>query len=220
MSDTELRFTLVPVEVRTNAGHKSIGGYAAKFGKLSENLGGFVERIDPAFFNKAKGDGWQGVVCRYNHKDEFLLGSSGSRTLRLQVDSVGLDYETDPPQSRRDVMELVERGDVSKSSFTFDQAQSEWGLSDQGYPMRTLVTGRLIDVAPCHAGIAAYKDTSVGLRSLAEHFNADFEEVRTLAAQNELKRFFIKTESAKKPLLAAAALLELQSKRHDPYEEV
>ena len=87
--------------------------------------------------------------------------------------------------------------------------------------MRTLVTGRLIDVAPCHAGIAAYKDTSAGLRSLAEHFSADFEEVRTLAEKNELKRFFIRTDggSARKPILAAAALLELQSKRHDPYEE-
>ena len=219
MADVEVRYTLVPVEMRTTAGHKSIGGYAAKFAKLSENLGGFVERIDPAFFNKAKGDGWQGVVCRYNHKDEFLLGSSGSRTLRLQVDSVGLDYEVDPPDSRKDVMELVSRGDVSKSSFTFDQAQSEWGLSDQGYPMRTLMTGRLVDVAPCHAGIAAYKDTSVGLRSLAEQFGADFEEVRTLAESNELRKFFIRTDpSTKKTVLAASAMLELQAKRHDPYE--
>src|SRR6266568_7800552 len=63
-AEVERRYTTVPVEIRTSEGRRSIGGYAAKFGALSNNLGGFVERIDPAFFNKARGDGWPSVVCR------------------------------------------------------------------------------------------------------------------------------------------------------------
>src|SRR5947209_1571469 len=125
------------------------------------------------------------------------------------------------PQSRQDVFELVERGDVGKSSFAFADAKSDWGLSNQGYPMRTLLTGRLVDVAPCHAGIAAYPDTTAGLRSLAEHFSADYEEVRTLADENDLRRFFVKTgtQIPKKGLLGALALAQLQARRHDPYED-
>ncbi|HYS28799.1 MAG TPA: HK97 family phage prohead protease [Candidatus Limnocylindria bacterium] len=219
-TEVERRYTELPVEVRTNGERRSIGGYAAKFGRFSQNLGGYVERIDPNFFNKSKGDGYPDVVARYNHRDDFLLGSTQGRTLRLQVDAQGLSYEVDPPQSRADVLELVQRGDVSKSSFAFDKAESEWALTDQGFPMRTLMTGRLIDVAPCHAGIAAYPDTTVGLRSLAEHFSADLEEVRTLAAQNELRRFFVRTDGgapATKRMLGAAALIALKS-RPDPLE--
>lgn len=222
MSEVERRYLEDVIEVRTTGERRSIGGYAAKFGKLSQNLGGFVERIDPAFFNKARGDGWPGVVCRYNHRDDYLLGSAQGRTLRLSVDAIGLNYEVDPPQSRRDVLELVERGDVTKSSFAFDSAQSDWGLSEQSYPMRTLVTGRIIDVAPCHAGIAAYPDTTVGLRSLAEHFEAEFEEVRTLAAENELRKFFVRTDgklAPKKTLTGAQALIALNS-RPDPLLEI
>ncbi len=226
MSEVEQRYTLIPVEIRTTNGKKAIGGYAAKFNKISQNLGGFVERIDPGFFNKARGDGWQDVVCRYNHRDDFLLGSTGGRTLTLAVDEIGLSYKCETPQSRSDVYELVERGDVNKSSFTFGPrslVQDDWGLSDQGYPMRTLLSAPLVDVAPCHAGIAAYSDTSVGLRSLAAHFEANFDEVRTLAEQNELRRFFVRTDGGggpKKLVYAQAAMLELQKKRHDPWEEV
>jgi phage head maturation protease len=48
VTDTERRFTPGQVEVRAAATEKrTIGGYAAKFGKPSQNLGGFVERIAP-----------------------------------------------------------------------------------------------------------------------------------------------------------------------------
>ena len=45
MSDAERRYTSVAVEVRTGTDKQVIGGYAAKFDRHSQNLGGFVERI-------------------------------------------------------------------------------------------------------------------------------------------------------------------------------
>jgi HK97 family phage prohead protease len=192
MSDAERRFTSVRVEVRAGSDKPTIGGYAAKFMRMSQNLGGFVEQIDRGFFNKSRGDGWPGVVARYNHDDNMLLGTSGAGTLRLSLDEIGLGYDIDMPSSRGDVYELVQRGDVRQSSFAFVAFEDDWTTTDQGFPLRTLVSGRLIDVAPVNT--PAYEDTSVGLRSLAEKFDAPLEEVRSLAEANELIKFFKRTD--------------------------
>jgi HK97 family phage prohead protease len=194
MSDAERRFTSVPVEIRAGSDKKlAIGGYAAKFNRMSQNLGGFVERIDTRFFNKSHGDGWPSVLARHNHDDNMLLGTTGAGTLRLALDEIGLDYTVDLPQTRMDVYELVQRQDVRQSSFAFIAFEDDWATSDQGFPLRTLVSGRLIDVASVNT--PAYEDTSTGLRSLAKKFDADLEEVRSLAAQNELTKFFKRTDA-------------------------
>lgn len=193
MSDAERRFTSVPVEVRAGADKLTIGGYAAKFERMSQNLGGFVEIIDRSFFNKSRGDGWPGVLARYNHDDNMLLGTTGAGTLRLSLDEIGLDYAIDMPAARSDVYELVQRQDVRQSSFAFIAYEDDWTTSDQGFPLRRLVSGRLMDVAPVNT--PAYEDTSVGLRSLAAKFDAPLEEVRSLAAQNELTKFFTRTDT-------------------------
>lgn len=214
MSDAERRFTSVPVEIRA-ASDKSmtIGGYAAKFDRMSQNLGGFVERIAPSFFNKSRGDGWPDVLARHNHDDNMLLGTTGAGTLRLGIDEVGLDYQVDLPSSRADVYELVQRGDVRKSSFAFVAFEDDWGTTDQGFPLRTLVSGRLIDVASVNS--PAYLDTETGLRSLAKKFDAPLEEVRKLAEADSLTKFFARTDvdggapAARRS--AAAALARVQS---------
>ncbi|MFI5755628.1 HK97 family phage prohead protease [Streptomyces sp. NPDC051569] len=187
MSDAERRFTRGLVEVREDGGQRTIGGYAAKFNKLSRNLGGFVERIDPGFFAKSEGDGWPEAMARYNHDDNMLLGTSGAGTLRLAVDGTGLDYSVDVPQARADVYELVQRGDVQRSSFAFYTFEDDWGMTGQDFPVRTLLSGQLVDVAPVNS--PAYLDTSTGLRSLAERSGADLAEVRTAAGEGDLKRF-------------------------------
>lgn len=80
--------------------------------------------------------------------------------------------------------------------------------------MRTLISGRLMDVAPVNT--PAYEDTSVGARSvdaalesLARKFDADLAEVRTLAASDELTKFFKRTDGgtveAKRSAQAALA---------------
>lgn len=187
MDSVERRYTRGLVEVRAaEESRRVIGGYAAKFNRLSRNLGGFVERIDPRFFNKSAGDGWPDVMARYNHDDNMLLGTSAAGTLRLRIDDVGLVYEVDLPQHRSDVYELVARGDVRQSSFAFVAYEDDWGETEDGYPVRTLVSGRLVDVAPVNT--PAYPDTSTGLRSLAERVGADLEEVRRLAEAGELGR--------------------------------
>lgn len=200
MTDAERRFTSVAVEIRAGSDNqRTIGGYAAKFDRMSQNLGGFVERIAPGFFNKSRGDGWPGVLARYNHDDNMVLGTIGGGTLRLSVDEVGLLYDVDLPSARADVFELVQRGDVRQSSFAFGTYEDDWATSDQGFPMRTLVSGRLYDVAPVNT--PAYEDTSVGARSidgalesLAKKFEADVAEVRSMAQAGDLVKFFRRSD--------------------------
>lgn len=219
VSATERRFTAVPVELRAK-GEMRIGGYAAMFDRLSQNLGGFVERVAPTFFNKSRGDGWPDVMARYNHDDNMLLGTTGGGTLRLRLDETGLDYEVDLPAARADIAELVSRGDVRKSSFAFRVFEDDWTVTDQGFPMRTLISGQLVDVAPVNS--PAYLDTTAGLRSLAEKCHVDIEEIRSAAATDDLRRFLVKTGKApaapKAPnTLAAAARMQLLARQQDPW---
>lgn len=189
-----------PVALRA-ARSRTIGGYGAIFNRTSENLGGFVEQVDPTAFNKTRGDGWNNVVCRFNHSDDQLLGRTGSGTLRLATDNTGLSYDVDLPECRSDVLELVTRGDVANSSFAFQCFEDSWATTDNGYPMRTLIAVRLIDVAPVvqpaysQASVGLRSQSIVGLASLAKHFDADLDDVVQLAQADELRRLFSRTDT-------------------------
>ncbi|HRD59373.1 HK97 family phage prohead protease [uncultured Nocardioides sp.] len=201
MTDAERRFTAVRVEVRAAEQSRTIGGYAALFDSPSQNLGGFREFIAPGAFNRAASRNWPGggtgVMARYNHDDNLLLGNTDSGTLRLSVDETGLRYDVDVPTTGNaaGIYELVQRGDVRSSSFAFMTDDDEWSTDDSGFPVRTLRQVQLIDVAPVNT--PAYLDTSVGLRSLAKKFDAEFEEVRSLADKNELVKFFKRSDGSK-----------------------
>lgn len=185
MSDLERRMTRGVVEARAGEDNAArIGGYAAKFRTLSQNLGGFVETIERGFFDASRDEGYRGVMARYNH--ELLLGTTAAGSLRLSIDDTGLDYETDlldDAESLR-VHKLVQRGDVHQSSFAFYTIEDEWSMTEQGFPLRTLLRGKLVDVAPVDS--PAYLDTSTGLRSLADKKELDLVEVRALADAGEL----------------------------------
>lgn len=215
MSEVERRYTLVPVELRARGDKRTIGGYAAVFNSPSQNLGGFVEVVERSFFNKSRSDGWPDVLARYNHDDNMLLGTTGGGTLRLDVDDNGLLYDVDPPAARADIVELVERGDVRKSSFAFRTFEDDWTMTDQGFPQRTLLSGQLVDVAPVN--MPAYQATSVAMRSalhsLAQKMEAPIDDVIRIASENELRKFFVRTDgAAAKPVWGAMALAEHKAK--------
>lgn|GEM_PF-2112058 len=205
MAEIEHLALKAPVEQRGQrgrSGSRTIGGYAAKFSQMSQNLGGFIEQIDPVFFNGSRGDGWPNVIARYNHDDMSLLGTTAAGTLRLNLDTAGLLYEVDLPSSRADVYELVGRGDVRQSSFAFIATEDNWSNTDQGIPLRTLISGRLIDVAPVNT--PAYQDSTVGLRSLAKHVNAPLEDVLQLAQRNDLRKLLTRSDVPTPPKRSSA----------------
>lgn len=220
MRELERRYTKAPAEIRATDGGKKIGGYAAMFRKESTNLGGFVEDIDPTAFNKSRGDGWPDVMARYNHDDNMLLGTVAAETLSLDIDDTGLAYEVTPPSTRADVLELVARGDVQKSSFAFRVIEDDWSQTSQGFPKRTLLRVQLVDVAPVN--VPAYPDTTAGLRSLARAMDAPYDDVRELAERDELRKLFVRTDQPAAPVEPSGttpqqARVKLLALRNSPY---
>jgi HK97 family phage prohead protease len=109
-------------EIRANkTGDKmTVSGYAARYNTLSNDLGGFKERIAPGAFDRilaSKPD----VVALFNHDMNSVLGRTTSGTLRLNADNVGLAFELDLPNTTvgRDTYESVKRGDLNGCSFAF-----------------------------------------------------------------------------------------------------
>jgi len=106
--------------VAAEGGSVKIVGHAAKFDQLSEDLGGFRERIAPGAFAKTIQSA--DIRALWNHDANIVLGRNKSGTLRLSEDSAGLAYEVDSPDTQlvRDmVLAPISRGDVNQCSFGF-----------------------------------------------------------------------------------------------------
>lgn len=181
----ERRTLTEPVEFRSEGDHIVAYGYAAVFGKRSQNLGGFVETVDPRAFNKTVKEA--DVVALRNHDPHALLGRVSAGTLRLEVREQGLWYEVDLPDTTegRDTAVLLERRDIIGSSFGFRTIEDDWSLTEDGFPLRTLKQVALRDVGP--VTFPAYSDTEAALRSLAESRSLDLDDLVERARKNELR---------------------------------
>lgn len=150
--------------IASEGGGQKIAGHAAKFDVLSEDLGGFRERIAPGAF--AKSIQSADVRALWNHDANIVLGRNKSGTLRLSEDSAGLYYEVDVPDTQliRDmVLAPIARGDVNQCSFGFYTLSDKWAKVDGDW-VRTLLEVELFDVSP--VTYPAYPATDVAVRSL------------------------------------------------------
>ncbi len=168
MKQKETRFILqAELRVMSTVGQPTkIAGHAAKFDSLSEDLGGFRERIAPGAF--AKTITTADVRALWNHDANIVLGRNKAGTLRLSEDSAGLAFEVDMPDTQlvRDmVMAPIARGDVNQCSFGFYTVNDKWAKVD-GEWIRTLLECDLVDVSP--VTYPAYPSTDVAARSLQE----------------------------------------------------
>ena len=152
-------------------GPRQIGGYAAVFydgspGTEFELWPDTFERIMPGAFDEALARP-DDVRARVNHDSNQILGRTSAGTLRLSVDSKGLRYEIDLPDTTagRDVFESVQRGDIDSSSFAFVNAQETWARDRDGngsdIEIREVHSLELRDVAP--VGFPAYEGTTAGV---------------------------------------------------------
>lgn len=196
----ERRYWTQPVEVRGEGDGSVIGGYAAVFNRYSQNLGGYVERIDPGAFDRDLADAE--VLCLFNHRDDHVLGRTGVN-LALVVDGTGLDYRCTPfmeDPTAQSVVAKVRNGLVTQSSFGFYCLEDDWSMTEQGFPLRTVLRAALVDVSPVTR--PAYVDTTTGLRSLSEKRGLDPAAVVAAAQRNSLQELL--DESRAEPEAPAA----------------
>ncbi len=143
--------------------------YQAPDGKMKRA----VERIMPRAFDRALTQG-DDVRLLYNHDPSMILARVSSGTLKLATFAAGLRYIGTAPDTQlsRDLQELIRRGDVSGSSFSFTlgTGDDEWRTEEDGMEIRSIKNfSRVYDVGP--VTFPAYEATTTGLRSVdAEGF--------------------------------------------------
>jgi HK97 family phage prohead protease len=182
----ELR-NIVATELRTidgGNGKRKIEGYAAVFNEMSEDIGGFQEKIaDGAFSSTIQNDD---IMALWNHNADYPLGRNKAGTLTLEEDNKGLRFVIDPPDTQysRDLIVSIDRGDVDQMSFGFRTIKDHWEMNGDKV-VRTLIEVKLYDVSP--VTYPAYPQTSAAVRSKLEEFTqADqvaMQEAKVKAAQ-------------------------------------
>ena len=164
MADNEYR-CCAEMEIRAEADKVTVGGYAAVFNSLSQDLGGFREVIRRGAFQSTIAGGAD-VRFLINH-DGLPLARTKSGTLRLAEDDRGLRIDATLDPTDPDVQRLVpkmKRGDLSQMSFGFRTLKDAW-RQEGADQIRELHSVDLFDVSA--VTYPAYQATEVALRSLA-----------------------------------------------------
>jgi HK97 family phage prohead protease len=210
LEGVERRYIGRPVELRAaREGSKGPGvmvGYAAVFNTASQDLGGFLEWIDPGAFAAVLKDDCR---CLRNHEADNLLGRSSAGTLRLEQDTVGLRYECDLPDTTagRDTAESIRRGDLTGCSFEFrvDPEGEAWDFSGP-MPLRKIRRySRLYDVGP--VTYPAYDATRVDMRSFdAARAAQDLARARSERIAHELSQAKARLRLAEAELVSSPTL--------------
>jgi len=160
----ERRLAPVTTEIREAPnGGWILTGHAAVFGSESGDLGGFREVIQRGAFRKVLKRDNLDVAALFNHDQNLILGRTTNGSLTLREDPRGLVYEVNVADTSygRDLKVLLERGDVSQSSFAFRvRAEGQtWTDAPDGTMIRTITEfDDLLDVSP--VVFPAYADTT------------------------------------------------------------
>jgi uncharacterized protein len=163
------------IRAKKTDGKTGIEGTAAVFNQLSVDLGWYRERIMPGAFTDCL-NSTPDVKALFNHDPNIVLGRTTSKTLRLKEDNTGLQFDADPPdtQAARDVVTLIDRGDVDQCSFGFYVRDYEWTQEpDHDDPKKLMLVRKLkkvdvFDVSP--VTFPAYPQTSCDTRTLRSLF--------------------------------------------------
>ena len=140
-------------------------GHAAVFDRLSEDLGGFRERIMRGAFRKVL-DNQDDVRLLINHDSNKLLARTTNGTLELRQDPKGLRVfaELAPTTYAKDLQVLLQRGDMSQMSFAFRVGSDTW-TDEDGELIRSINEFEsLFDVSV--VTYPAYPQTDVSARSI------------------------------------------------------
>ena len=162
------------------------------YGVESRDMGGWREVIDNTAFRNTDFSELRAVI---DHRGTPL--ARYPRTLELEDRSDGLAWSIDPPQSRQDVIEAVQRGDMNSGSWRMKVSKDRW----EGEVRHVQAISHLYDVTLVGAELPAYPSAAVEYRSQpapgqeepimadqAEHRSGglDVESVEVIHAKRDL----------------------------------
>ena len=144
----------------------TLGGYAAVFGVLSEDLGGFREFIRKGAFADSLGRG-DDIRALVGHDTTLIIGRRSAKTLDVAEDEKGLKVEISVPDTTagRDLVVSVKRSDLTGMSFGFATVQDGWTRENKAGDIlyrRELIKVDLFEISA--VAFPAYEQTSVEAR--------------------------------------------------------
>lgn len=189
MSNKEIR-AMETINTVDDSDKMIVEGYALRFNKLSNDLGGFVEEISPEALKETD---LSDVRCLIDHDSSKVLGRTTSETLELNVDDEGLHFRCELPDTTyaNNLYTSIKRKDINQCSFGFildeEDGDSFEKRDSDGLFKRTIRKIRsLFDVSI--VTYPAYNDTDVApaLRSIEAIKESEQAEIRK--AQEEEQR--------------------------------
>lgn len=184
-----------------------VEGYALRFNKPSNDLGGFIEEISPQALKDAD---LSDVRMLIDHNSSYVLGRTTSETLELNVDEEGLRFRCELPNTTyaKDLYENIRLGNINQCSFGFilNEDGDSFERRDDGLFKRTLNSIRsLFDVSI--VTYPAYSDTDVAVaqRSIETIKQEELDKVKAeeermqeeQRKQNELEMMRLQLELLK-----------------------
>lgn len=170
----EVRNTEQIINIDTN---RHIEGYAIVFESESVDLGGFTEIIQRNALDGVIEN--SDILCLLDHKMErgvLARSKYGVGSLKLEIDSHGLKYSFDAPNTElgNELIEGIRRGDISASSFGFICEEDEWERRSDNSIIRYIKKiKQLIDVSPVYHPAYESTEVKVDKRGLNELLNSD-----------------------------------------------
>lgn len=155
-------------EIRADLSDRKLRGLAVVFNSLSLNLGGFREIIKPEAVDRTLREGLD-VRALVDHDSGKVIGRTRAGTLLLRKTRTGLAVEIDPPDTTyaRDLLQSVDRGDISGMSFGFRVLTDDWRMED-GEAIREVTDMTISEVSVVAFPAYEATDASVAMRSLAQ----------------------------------------------------
>ena len=169
-TETEIRLTGSEVRIGTDSKGKESGrrveGYALLFNTPSDALD-FEEVILPGALDGVIEK--SNVFALLNHDSSrgiLARCKSGKGTLKLEIDSKGLLYSFDAPNTALgdELLEYLKRGEVTESSFAFTVKDDVWEKVGTKTRRTIKKLDELFDVSPVYD--AAYSKTTVSARAM------------------------------------------------------
>jgi hypothetical protein len=166
----------------TNQESRRIEGCAIVFGKWSNDLGGFTERILKSAITQELLDSSDIIAnCEHNSEDYMLArrrNGEGTLDLELREDGVYFGFDAPDTEKGNDILYHVRNGNMFECSFAFtlpeNRAGEKWYKEDGKLKRDILKISGLYDISLVSR--AAYSDTFCYTRSIPQEVLDEFKE--------------------------------------------
>lgn len=141
--------SLLAPTTKTQAKVPTVHGLGLPYGRLSEDLGGFVEQFASHALRDQEQGRFSGVELRYSHVRENVLASTRAETMVVSSTPAGLFFTAEPnPHGVGEyVMAAVQRGDITGASVGGRLREVQWGKLKDGTPLATVVSALLREIS-------------------------------------------------------------------------